>query len=334
VAALRVLRGPAQFQEVAEPAANRRKPQWNRRAQHGPGRRVMGEVDIFMPFFPADYLADTLDLTTEEHGAYLLLMMALWRSDGSIEYDPARLATTTRVSLKRWPSIWGALSRFFVVKDGRLSQGRLLREIDKAIKRKKAAAKNGRQGGIEKARLARISLGVSQDVATSGIVPNGVADSASSSPSPEDLRVFAGAPARDPGAPVALVLDPKIWRAGDWLRKFSKVWADKYELTYGGGTSTAKACGSFGDQLDQLPEAERVDAQGKADEMFRNFFADPSADAQRHPFAWFVTRFDSLRSKPQARPPNGVRGSPPRDDRYGHARAEDNKHTRTGEVKF
>ena len=56
------------------------------------------KVDIFLPLFVADYLADTTDLTTEEHGAYLLLLMASWRNGGTITSDHAKLARIAKLS--------------------------------------------------------------------------------------------------------------------------------------------------------------------------------------------------------------------------------------------
>ena len=46
----------------------------------------------FMQFYVGDYLADTLALSTEQHGAYLLLLLTLWRHNGRLPNDPATLA--------------------------------------------------------------------------------------------------------------------------------------------------------------------------------------------------------------------------------------------------
>ena len=51
-----------------------------------------------MPLFPDAYLADTTHLTTEEHGAYLLLLMAMWRRSGKVPNDDADLARIVGLS--------------------------------------------------------------------------------------------------------------------------------------------------------------------------------------------------------------------------------------------
>lgn len=99
----------------------------------------------YMPLFTGDYKRDTDHLMAEEHGAYLLLIMALWDRGGSIKNDPALLARTARVSLRRWPKIWQALEDFFIIQNGQVSHGRVTRELERTAviseKRRSAALK-------------------------------------------------------------------------------------------------------------------------------------------------------------------------------------------------
>lgn len=65
----------------------------------------------YMQLYIADYLADTMHLSTEEHGAYLLLMFNYWQTGKPIPKN--RLAKIARVSDSRWAELETALSEFF-----------------------------------------------------------------------------------------------------------------------------------------------------------------------------------------------------------------------------
>lgn len=39
----------------------------------------MSKPDIFVPIFIGDYVADTMRFNTQDHGAYVLLIMDYWR---------------------------------------------------------------------------------------------------------------------------------------------------------------------------------------------------------------------------------------------------------------
>jgi uncharacterized protein YdaU (DUF1376 family) len=55
----------------------------------------------WMPFYVADYLADTGHLSTTQHGAYVLLIIHYWRR-GELPDDDAKLARIAKLSVKNW----------------------------------------------------------------------------------------------------------------------------------------------------------------------------------------------------------------------------------------
>lgn len=69
----------------------------------------------YMPLYIADYLADAAHLTTEEHGAYMLLIMTYWQRGKPLSADPARLANIARLPNGRWTDVERTLSEFFDV---------------------------------------------------------------------------------------------------------------------------------------------------------------------------------------------------------------------------
>ncbi len=65
----------------------------------------------YMQLYIADYLADTMHLSTEEHGAYLLLIFNYWQTGRPIPKN--RLAKIARVSDSRWAELHTVLTEFF-----------------------------------------------------------------------------------------------------------------------------------------------------------------------------------------------------------------------------
>jgi uncharacterized protein YdaU (DUF1376 family) len=105
----------------------------------------VGKADIWMPVYIGDYLADTMHLSTEQHGAYLLLLFHLWRR-GTLQDDDVVLAQITGLARSAWSTTRLVLAEFFQIQDGLWHQSRLERE------RIRVAAKQ--QSKSSKAKLA------------------------------------------------------------------------------------------------------------------------------------------------------------------------------------
>lgn len=117
----------------------------------------MSTTKVWMPLYIADYIADTTRLTTEQHGAYLLLIMDYWRN-GPLPDDDAALANITRLPVPAWKKHRATLARMFQVEGGEWRHKRIDAERQEAEENsfkyaeraKKAAAKRwGKQSGKE-----------------------------------------------------------------------------------------------------------------------------------------------------------------------------------------
>ncbi|MFT9441052.1 MAG: DUF1376 domain-containing protein [Acetobacter papayae] len=92
----------------------------------------MSKIKTWMPVYIGDYLADTMRLSTLQHGAYFLLMMEYWRQ-GPLPDDMDELSAIARADRKVWDkSIWPTLKRFFSKgEDGLLHQKRADIELER-----------------------------------------------------------------------------------------------------------------------------------------------------------------------------------------------------------
>lgn len=100
-----------------------------------------------MPLYVGDYLADTMHLTRDEHGAYLLLLMAYWRRGGPLPDEAASLAAIAHASIEEWMhTLCTRIKPFFHVVEGLWHHKRVDSELAKAnrIIEQKTKAANSR----------------------------------------------------------------------------------------------------------------------------------------------------------------------------------------------
>jgi len=70
----------------------------------------------YMQFSVRDYIGSTMHLSTEEHGAYMLILMRYWYSSAPVPID--RLPVIAKMSAEQWGKAWSeSLESLFVVTD-------------------------------------------------------------------------------------------------------------------------------------------------------------------------------------------------------------------------
>jgi len=106
-----------------------------------------------MPMFWDAYLADTTHLTTEEHGAYMLLLAAMWRRNGWVPDDDRDNARILGLTVAKWKRTKARLASFLIFDENCISQKNLLKIWKNTQEKIAVNASNGAKGGRPKANV-------------------------------------------------------------------------------------------------------------------------------------------------------------------------------------
>lgn len=123
-----------------------------------------------MPMYWDAYLADTTHLTTEEHGAYMLLLAAMWRRNGSVpddDKDNARILGLTPAKWRKIKARFIATISGFNVSGDTISQEKLQKTWEttqeKITKNKQNGSKGGRAAASKNKDLGQANAANSQE---------------------------------------------------------------------------------------------------------------------------------------------------------------------------
>jgi uncharacterized protein YdaU (DUF1376 family) len=165
----------------------------------------------WMAFYIGDYVKNTLKLTTQQHGAYLLLILACWQGEGSVEGDDETLACITKLSMADWLGARPKLASYFEITPEKWTHRRVLEELaDTArVRRERSAA--GQRGA---ARRWEGHDGVTADALAEPLADGSQNDAPSPSPSPSPSQSSSPSPSAEVRASSARLI-PEDWQPAE-----------------------------------------------------------------------------------------------------------------------
>lgn len=167
------------------------------------------KADIWMPLYVADYVADTPYLTTEQHGAYLLLLMAYWRNGPPPDND-AILSSLVKMTPDAWSIARAVLVQFFDVSEGFWMHKRVEKEIHKAQKNRSTAHDKAAKAAVarwEKERARKMLEALPEHMPEQCPSP---------SPSPSSLQTKPDKEQKQPRSPTGSRLPTDWTLPDDW----------------------------------------------------------------------------------------------------------------------
>lgn len=174
--------------------------------------------DTWMPLVIGDYLKDTTRLTTEQHGAYLLLIMTYW-VEGPPPDSDEDLAAITKLDLKTWKKHRAKIQAFFRIEDGRWRQKRADEELERWARKKEQYAERAAAGGRAKAAKSSSQAGLKQEKTGQ----NGCLKAA---PQPASVEV------EGPNGPSTLYGQAEFLGPSEVLADFTQALGDEWVASY------------------------------------------------------------------------------------------------------
>lgn len=196
----------------------------------------MAKTNIWMALYPKDWLGDTQDLTTQQHGAYFLLSIAYFIQGGPPRDSDDELARIAKLSRRAWLRERERISRFFDIRDGFWFHKRIERELARASElsdraRQKAEKRwEGKREAVKQELPKAINDAAAHATASEGQMPGhmlGTCYSQSQSQSPTEAereqraepqaRVGAERPSLREVSDYAQFIGLAPWKAEDWF---------------------------------------------------------------------------------------------------------------------
>lgn len=149
----------------------------------------------YQKWFWGSYHKHTAHLRdARDHGAYILLIGALWNAGGRLSADDETLAAYAKLSVKDWQAVKPRLLPMFKLVRGKLTHPRVtedLAEYADTIRQRKLAGKSGGEARARKVRENRIA-------GARSLLAQSESDSKSSTPDPLKgglrLKAWRGSP--------------------------------------------------------------------------------------------------------------------------------------------
>jgi uncharacterized protein YdaU (DUF1376 family) len=121
-----------------------------------------------MPLWTDAFIADTTHLNSAETGAYIMLLICMWRSGGYIPNEDKKLSRFARCTPAQWKRIKPIIMEFLIIDECGITQKNLLKTLSNVQEKVTLNRHLGSLGGKAKALKYK-------DMALANATPNAIA---------------------------------------------------------------------------------------------------------------------------------------------------------------